>query len=118
MFTFIGLIKTFKQSVNFIFVLQKSSFDNHVLCEIIKSSSERNELEQRQTTFAQLSQNYTILKSKFEEEKYKNATQMNLLELRGEIIRNMQDNDDYNKMRITSLLKDIEVEKQKSKEVK
>lgn len=106
-----------KQSVNFIFAMQNSSFDNHAFCDIIKSSSERNDLEQMQTIFAQLSQNYTILKSKMEEEKFKNATQMNLLELRGEIIRNMQDNDDYNKMRITSLLKDIEIEKKKSKEV-
>lgn len=52
-----------------------------------------------------------------EDEKHKSATQTNLLELRGEIIRNMQDNDDYYKMRITSLLKDIEIEKKKSTEV-
>lgn len=85
--------------------------------EIIKSNSEQNEFEDLQATLAQLSQKYTILMSNMENEKHKNATQTNLLELRSEIIRNMQDNDDYYKMRIISLLKDIEIEQKKSKNV-
>lgn len=87
------------------------------MSEVIKSNSKRNEIEDIQATLAQLSHKYTTLKSKMVNELHKNATQMNLLDLRGEIIRNMQDNDEYHKMRIISLLKDIEFEKNKSKEV-
>lgn len=87
------------------------------MSEILKSNSEQNEFEDLQATLAQLSQKYTILMSNMENEKHKNATQTNLLELRSEIIRNMQDNDDYYKMRIISLLKDIEIEQKKSKNV-
>lgn len=92
-------------------------FDERTMSEIIKSNSERNEIDDLQATLAQLSQKYTILKSKMENEKHKSATQINLLDLRGDIIKNMQDNDSYHKMRIISLLKDIEIEKTKSKEV-
>lgn len=88
------------------------------MSEIIKSNPERNEFEVLQATLAQLSQKNTILKSNLEYEKHKNATQMDLLELRGEIIKNMQDNEDYHKIRIISLLKDIEIEQKKTKEVK
>lgn len=49
-----------------------------------------------------------ILESKFTNEKRENYTNLNMMQLRGELIKTLQEKDENNKTRIILLLKDQE----------
>lgn len=68
----------------------------------------KRELSERKKTEQELKQDLLTLKSKLEDELHKMYRNENLLQLRGEFIKTLQDTEEVNKARLVLQAKDIE----------